>query len=279
MINSNKKLKSSLLNDHEFHELSQLFVDWTGNKLGNDKRGLVESRIMKRLLETQLTPSDYVKEVKNNEKERECFVSSLTTHKTDWFREPIHFNFLLKKVIEENHCWNKSHPLLIWSAVCSTGEEVYSLCLALLEEEFVNFRILGSDISDSCLETAKNGLYQQKQVEEQVPENIKIKYFSRSIEHKNKNLYCIDLNLKKYVKWKKFNLLESNLSSSIKFDFIFLRNVLIYFKSETITQVIKRLLPYLKEGGFLIAGLSENISNYQDLGLILIGSSIYKYGK
>lgn len=281
-MNSARKLErrphGPLLSDHEFAELRDLFVKLTGNKLGPDKRTLLESRILKRLNETRLSPSSYLGLVRSDSHEREVFISTLTTHKTDWFREPIHIEFLANTVSKPEFSL-QSKPVTIWSAACSSGEEVYSICMALLAKEFSHFRVLGTDISECCLKKARAGIFSANQIDMQVPTPMKDAYFRRCAPGKSGAEYRISENMQKWVKWRKFNLLEDALPARVQFDFIFLRNVLIYFKQDDVEKVIQNLHGYLKPGGFLITGLSEYIASESQFNLRRVGNSIYRYEK
>jgi chemotaxis protein methyltransferase CheR len=267
---------SQLFSDSEFEELGRLFVELTGNKLGKDKRNLLESRLSKRLLETGLSPSALLERVKRDAIERELFISVLTTHKTDWFRESVHLDFLTQ-TIESVGKPRKAHPLLIWSAACSSGEEVYSICMALLSSGTSDFRILGSDISESCLEKARSGTYGIDQVNLQVPLTLKTRFFIRSDLKAGSPCYQVQPMLMEHIKWRKFNLKGGSLPGEVRFDFIFIRNVLIYFHAHDIDLIIRNICRYLKPGGFLITGLSENITTENHLNLRRVGNSIYRH--
>lgn len=274
--NLQRRIQGTLLSSEEVCELSELFIKWTGNKFGSDKQTLLESRIIKRLNETRLPPSAYIAFVKKDAHERELFISALTTHKTDWFREPVHIKFLVDKV-QGLGLAKQRNPLTIWSAACSSGEEVYSICMALLSKDVTQFRVLGTDISECCLKKARSGVFAATQVDEQVPKRLRDLYFHRSIQVKGKSEYRIAENFQQWVKWRRFNLLEDKLSAKVQFDFIFLRNVLIYFKPEDIHKIIGNLCAYLKPGGFLITGLSEHIAAEEQHNLKRVGNSIYRY--
>ncbi len=289
-IQQKKHKGSKLFSDEEFLNLTNLFINLTSNKFSSDKRTLLESRLLKRLNETNLTPAEYITFLNNNNEEKEQFISALTTHKTDWFREPIHIDFTINE-IKRLYKNKPNEQILIWSAACSTGEELYSICMRMYQEQFTQFKILGTDISQQCLQNGNAGLYSEHQVENQVPDYLRKIYFkklstsslkqnsenSNNTKDDGKSVYQISNQFKKHIKWRQYNLLESNLSGNVLFDFIYLRNVLIYFDQKTLHQAIKRTLRYLKPGGFIIIGLSENITFYGELDLKRVGNSIYRY--
>lgn len=261
--------------DRDFDTMRALFTSLTGNKLGPEKRTLLESRLRKRLHETGLAPKKYLDLLESDQGELETFISSLTTHKTDWFREPQHFDFF-KRIIASRRQQLATEPLSIWSAASSTGEEIYSLGMTAIEEGVPNVRILGTDISTSCLEKARAGVYSKDTVDRQVHPALKQRYFLRGISPEHRSSYRVTEELRQLAKWRVHNLVESELPSQIEFDFIFLRNVLIYFDAETAFEVVRRLKRYMKKDGFLVVGLSENVLQAQELGLKRVDNSIYR---
>jgi chemotaxis protein methyltransferase CheR len=261
-----------ILSEDQIKELSHLIAVWTGNSVGVDRRTLMESRIFKRLRETELSPTDYIRLIKQDAIEREHFISAFTTHKTDWFREPIHFDFL-SNVTGDGKLRECIQPLAIWSAACSTGEEVYSICINLYENKMTHFRVLGSDISESCLQQAAAGIYNRQKVTQQVPPHLREKYFNPA-PNDNSNALKTHSAFERHLKWRKFNLLESQLNTTMSFDIIFLRNVLIYFSPADIERIIARLRPHLKKQGHLIIGVSESLPETK--WLKKVGQSIYQ---
>lgn len=262
------------MSDKEFNDIRDYFNSVSGNKLGDEKKSLVEGRLRKRLVATGLSVKDYLNHVKEDKAEQAEFISSLTTHKTDWFRENLHFEFLKNKLIERRKN-NINEDFMVWSAACSTGEEVYTLVMSLVENNVHNFRILGTDISEACLKTAQEALYERNKVHQQVPVHLKNKYFFKSETKKFDELFKFDPQYNNRIKWRAFNLKESELQSNVKFDFIFLRNVLIYFETEDCHLIVKRLLNYLKPGGHFVVGLSETVPRYEKLGLKRVENSVY----
>lgn len=267
--------KKELIAQKEIDALRAEFTRLTGNKLGAEKGVLMESRLRKRLEETGLTAELYVNEVRNNVEESKKFISALTTHKTDWFREPQHYTFLRKQIAFSKIDGNQE-PWMIWSAAASTGEEGYTTAFCFLEEEVQNFKILGTDISTDCIEKAKKGIYLKDVVDQQVRGEIKRKYFLSGVGESRSQYYKVDPNIQNHFKWREFNLMSSELPVGIEFNFIFLRNVLIYFDAEKVNHIVRRLLHYLKPKGFLIIGVSESIPHFEQFGLVRVDSSIYQ---
>lgn len=268
------------LTDQEFEKFSELFRNISGINIKIEKKGLVDSRLRKKLLELQISPTEYFKLLQNNQNELNEFISVLTTHKTDWFREPIHFRILEDYVVNKknNAPYKKNllQPFSCWSAACSTGEEVYSIAMTLDKvKEALQWKILGSDISSHCVAHAKKAIYNSDIINLQVSkENIK-KYFLKSIDPKYKDLYLFNPEFESRIDFIEYNLVKSNLPSGTTFDVIFLRNVLIYFEKDVIHFIVKQLYNYLKPGGLLILGLAESISNPEQLKFKRLESSVY----
>lgn len=269
-----KVQNTALFNEKEFDEVRQFFSNLTGNKLGPDKKSLVESRLRKRLMETGLDVKEYIKHIKNDEQERSSFISSLTTHKTDWFRENVHFEFM-KKIIADRKK-SGAGDMLVWSAACSTGEEPYTLLMTMLENGESRGKILCTDISESCVKEGSRGIYAKDKVSQQVRADLVSKYFLKAKLPNGNDAYQFDPQFKRHFKWRNFNLMSSELPAKVHFDFIFVRNVLIYFEPNDCKKIIQRLTHYLKPGGFIVVGLSETVYNHEQVGLRRVENSVYQ---
>lgn len=271
-----KESSSALaITDRDFDEMRALFTSLTGNKFGSEKRSLLESRLRKRLFETGLSANKYLTLLESDQSELENFISSLTTHKTDWFREPPHFDFLKRTIAAKRSAFT-ARPLSIWSAACSTGEEVYSLAMTAVEEGLPSVRILGTDISQACVNHAQSGIYAKDIVDRQVHPAVKQRYFTQSRSPENRGSYRVSAELRALAKWRTHNLIESELPAPIEFDFVFLRNVLIYFDADTAFEVVRRLVRYVKKDGYLVVGHSENVLRAKELDLSRVDNSIYR---
>ena len=215
------------LNEHDFNIISHLMADISGIQMATHKRALDSGRLMKRLRILQLDSfSDYVALLKNpqQQEERRIAVDLLTTNETFFFREKPHFDLLLKLLKQ-----HPRRPLRLWSAACSSGEEVYSLAMTLNEglEQGTHWEIIGSDLCRQALDKAKQAIYPLQRTE----------------------------NLP--TEWLNLNIpLPPTLGC---FDIIFLRNMLIYFDPKTKQQILERIVAQLKPGGLLFVGHSEGL--------------------
>ncbi len=267
-------LKSPLTQSH-YKILREKLAALTGIDLGESKHSLVESRLYKRLGALQYDDfSQYIDLLHQSPDEITHFINGLTTNKTDWFREPRHFTYLVNTILPELCAWPPSgeKTIYLWSAACSSGEEVYSLAMALKEHlnPHYDYRILGTDISTEVLAKAKTATYSARTVNEQVPDRFRERYFvddSSSVR--------VLPELCRNVKLKQFNLIQDKLQSEIRFDVIFLRNVLIYFSRATIEQVVREVIQYLKPGGYLFIGHTESLHGLS-LPLTLVSESVYQ---
>lgn len=261
---------------NDFLKYSYYLKEEIGLDFKEIKFALIEKRLRKKLEEKKISPDDYLELVKSDSSEKSYFIDILTTHKTDWFRENVHYKFI------SNYIKNsKQSSYQFWSAASSTGEEAYSLAITLMEEgvDISKYKILGTDISEKCIRACEDGLYCKEAVSSQVPTACVEKYFIETDDEKIKKKLKINHNLINNVQFKKFNLLSSGHKGNIKFDVIFLRNVMIYFDQETKVKVMKNILNYLNDGGYLIIGLSETIYRVNEFNLVKISDSIYKHDK
>ena len=205
-------------------------------------------------------------------------IDVVTTNKTDFFREAVHFDFLsnaiLPKYLKDN-CSSK--PFKVWSAGCSTGEEPYTLAMVLSDfsEKFSNFdyNIFATDVSGKALSTAVTAVYSQEKVSP-VPYTFKKKYLLKSKDEQKKTVRVIP-GLRAKVNFDRFNFLDGQVNYPQKFNVIFCRNVLIYFDRPTQEKVILNLCSKLETGGYLFLGHSESISN-MNLPLVQIHPTTFK---
>lgn len=270
------------MTDTEFHKLSGFIIKNFGIQLPISKKFLLESRLQKRLRALQFTSfkqyCDYVFSNKGQQLEIIPMIDVVTTNKTDFFREAVHFDFLsntiLPKYIKDGLV---TKTFKIWSAGCSTGEEPYTLAMVLRDffEKHIgfDFNILATDISSQALDAAVTAVYSLAKVSP-IPLIFKRKYLLKSKSDLTKTVRIIP-ELRKKVEFKRFNFLEGDVACAHNFDIVFCRNVLIYFDRPTQEKVVLKLCSKLATGGYLFLGHSESISN-MDLPLIQIQPTTFK---
>lgn len=270
MSNLARKLslkESPELQNRACSQLTEVINKEAGIFLNEDKYYLIQTRLTQRLSKLNLhSLSEYASLVQKDAKERQIFVETMTTHKTEWFREMIHFQWLKDFILPKIEQKKMIH---IWSAACSTGEEVYSIAFLLLKlgAHPQNFRILGTDISNNVLNKCKN---LPSTSEFQVQRDLLRRRFNNPLDFDEK----LNATMKESLQFRTFNLIKDPLISGLEFDVIFLRNVLIYFERENVNSVCKKLSQSLKNPGHLILGLSESLNN-EVPELETKGNSIY----
>ncbi len=189
-----------------------------------------------------------------SEKLKKDFISAMTTNKTDFFREEAHFHFLKAQLPEKLKAQSE---VRIWSSACSTGAEAYT-CAILAAENFSpaerqKIKILATDIDHDILGKAVKAQYSSLEMEGLQP-HLRNKYFKPIA----KQLFELSPELSKSVHFSEFNLMNFQHRFQKKFDFIFCRNVLIYFDKTTTENVLDMLVANLEVKGYLIIGHSES---------------------
>lgn len=253
------------MSDRDFKRLSDFIYNNYGIKMPVEKKVMLQSRLHKRLRALGIfTFEEYVEYVfsKAGLHEMVLMMDQVSTNKTDFFREPHHFEMLTGSILPE-YTRNSSirKNLRIWSAGCSSGEEAYTLTMVLesyLEQNNVfDYHIYCTDISTKVLQIAVDAIYKEERVAA-VPLLYKKKYLLRSKNPLERKVR-IAPELRSKTTFARLNLMDSFYDTPNSFDIIFCRNVLIYFDRETQERVINKLLSKLKRGGYLFLGHSESI--------------------
>ncbi len=278
-FNINTATERVPMTDHDCQELSSIVMDLSGIKLGSAKKTMIQCRLDRRLCSLQIKNyHDYINYLKNNTSEYEQLINALTTNKTEFWRESDHFAKLMSYVATDFKDKSIANPLYVWSAACSTGDEVYTIGILMEEhkKKVANFsyRILGSDIDTSILERAQKGVYTTESIKTVPPQYVG-QYFYRG-SGDNAGMYKIKEVVRNNVKYRTHNLIEPSEHFPLKFDVIFLRNVLIYFDKENIQNVIDKLVSHLNLGGYLFIGHSESLNGIRNPMKNLCGSVFRK---
>lgn len=266
-------LQVSALGEADFKKFTDLIYRYAGIHMNNSKRALVEGRLRKRLVALGLENyADYYQIIRNDSQpnERQRFIDLLTTNETWFFREEKHFKFLSERLAD----MPPQQHISLWSAACSSGQEPYSLAMQMAETRTLHrpWDILATDISTDILKTARKGIYFKDKIKGLSTQYMR-NYMLKGVRTQADYLAIVP-ELRKKVEFRHFNLLESTLPNK-KFDFIFCRNVLIYFDAEHKLKVIKRLAECLKTGGYLMTGHSESLLGIYDK-LEVVHPSIYQ---
>lgn len=265
--------------DKEFKFISDLVGERTGIVLSSAKRQMVYGRLSRRLRQLKLTKfSDYCDLLTSgHEEELIEFTNAITTNLTAFFRENHHFEFLKKIVIPElirNNAGTKR--IRIWSAGCSSGEEPYSIAMcmreALPKSSGWDVKILATDLDSNMVERGKSGVYTTERVEGLTPERMK-KWVKKGTGD-NADKVRMSEDLRDMITFKELNLMEA---WPIKgpFDFMFCRNVVIYFNKDTQRILFDRYADLLSPKAHLFIGHSESLNKVTER-FDLLGKTIYQ---
>lgn len=265
----------------KIYDLMEMVKGISGITLGEDKRALVETRLLRRTRQLSLDSIDeyYAYFDKNRDAEVSELVSLITTHTTQFFRESGHYDYLTNVAFPRLLAAGRKE-IRIWSAASSSGEEAYSLAMCYLEflrdkgldaSRAPTLKVLGSDIDFNVVDQARKGIYPKQSIE-RVNKKLVERYFdsgsgslARWVKVKNA---VHDL-----CEFRQLNLIGRSMPGAT-FDIIFLRNVLIYFKPDVIKKIVSSLEECLGPDGLLILGHSESLAGL-DLPFEVVGNSIY----
>ena len=210
----------------------------------------------------------YVDALKSNKDIFDEFINYITINVSEFYRNPDQWEFMDKEVFPDLIS-KFGKNLKIWSAACSTGDEPYSLVMALSKHVPLNqIKIYATDLDKTVIAKAKVGLYDAKSIAG-VPEEFKKKYFTQVGPS-----YKISEEIKARVEFHEHNLLKDKYPTD--YNFIVCRNVLIYFTDEAKDEVFKKYFQSLKPGGYLFIGSTEQILNYKDIGYERKNSFFYE---
>ena len=243
-----------------------LIYENTGIYFQDNKRYLLESRLQKRLNFLSLsTFEDYYNYVKFNPSgsaEKKYLFEAITINETFFFRNPPQLDALvstiLPEIIDSKEKLSKN-KIRIWSAASSSGEEVYSIAMMineLVRPKYPKFEyeIIGTDISNAVVDTARRGIYKEYSVRNTPAYYLK-KYFKS-----NGSSFELDQKIKNMASFKLLNLYDDlSMRTMINYDVIFCANVLIYFDQASKVKVINHLYNSLLKNGYLFIGYSETL--------------------
>lgn len=239
------------------------FISNIKRKTGVDLALYKEAQMKRRLISLYekkgfQTFDDFFKELNKNEPLLNEFLDRMTINVSEFYRNYKRWEVLETKIMPRI-LENTKRPK-IWSAACSTGEEPYTISMLMSKLlPLSQLQILATDIDENVIARAKNGVYPERSLNE-VPENIKQKFFLRQGE-----LYTVQDEIKKTVTFKKQNLLSDSFGGP--FDLIVCRNVLIYFTEEAKHELYKKFSSALEKDGIFFVGSTEQIFNPGAYGL------------
>ncbi|WP_244936687.1 CheR family methyltransferase [Methylobacterium currus] len=279
-------LTSQQLSERYFRSIAEVIEERVGIQLPPSKRTMVEGRLRKRVRALQLESLDaYARHLFDEGRLADEFVhlvDCVTTNKTDFFREPAHFD-LLRETLVPRLCTLPAHrgerPLLkVWSAAASTGAEAYTLAMVLQDMIAAGhpfaYAILGTDVSTEVLRSAMDGIYSDEMLAAVPPESRR--RYVMTARDPARQVGRIVPELRRRVRFRHLNLMDERYSVDRDVDVIFCRNVLIYFDRPTQKAVLGRLASHLRPGGYLAVGHSESMSVAGVPGLTQVTSTVFR---
>ena len=260
----------------DFERVRALIYQRAGISLADSKQEMVYSRLARRLRATGIVSFQrYLDELEAGRlgEEWESFTNALTTNLTSFFREAHHFPLLAEHVKKARA---GDGPITIWCSAASTGEEPYSIPMAVCEA--FNTRtppvtIIATDIDTNVLAAGANGVYTLDRLDKMAPERAR-RFFQKG-KGEREGMVRVRPELRQMITFKQLNLLADSWPISGQFDVIFCRNVMIYFDKATQRKILSRFVPLMKPDALLFAGHSENFL-YVSESLKLRGKTVYE---
>lgn len=269
-------LIGAALSEREFRRVRELVREHTGIQLGDNKRQLCQTRLVRRIRALGLRSfRDYLAVLEEPDSpEHGELVNAITTNVTSFFREPHHFETLARQVLPR---FAPGGRLRIWSAGCSSGEEPWSLAMVLHEvldpAARRDARILATDIDTDVLARAEAGVYGDDRVEP-VSLGRRQRFLARGVGA-NHGSWRIKDELRDTVAFRRLNLMDETWPMRGRFDVIFCRNVIIYFDGPDKQRLLQRYQSMLVPGGHLFLGHSESLVQGVT-GLAPCGQTVYR---
>jgi chemotaxis protein methyltransferase CheR len=254
------------IGDQDFLAFRDYMKNASGIVLGENKKYLVTNRLGKMMSKFGTQSVEALLDMmKKDDKYRQQIMDAMTTTETTWFRDVYPFEILKDKFLPEI-ATRQPQEVRIWSAGCSTGQEAYSISMAV--QEYLSqkpgalpsnaIQIIGTELSSNLLNIAENGIFEQIDPTSGLSAARKECYFNEV-----NGGWEINQQIKDRVTFRQFDLKKTFVSLGM-FDIIYCRNVLIYFSSEIKKDILSRMSKALKPGGYLVLGASESIANYSD---------------
>jgi chemotaxis protein methyltransferase CheR len=269
----------------EYELVRKLIYDRAGINLGDNRQHLVQARLAKRIRVKNLASfRDYFNFLESDRTGEELvhLTDAISTNTTFFFRESDHFDFLAKSLVEkitEEKWEEKRYTLRIWSAACSSGEEPYTLAMVIhkVMQSFplIDYKILATDISQKILAQAIAGQYEAQKIK-LIPDEYRRAWF-HPVSGSKGELFEVSAELKRKITFANFNLMMPEFPFKYGFDYVFCRNVMIYFDRQTQEGLVNRIAKHIRPNGYLIVGHSESLNGLNH-NLKYIKPTIYLQG-
>jgi len=257
------------LSPGEFARFARVITERLGIRMPDIKVTMLQGRLARRIRQLHLSSFEeyrkYLFSSPHSEREYVHFINAITTNKTDFFREPSHFEYLVERALPTlaaGISFTGSRRARIWCAGCSSGEEAWTLAMTLSEyakkTPGFDFSILATDVSTRVLAHAQEATYPRQSVEP-VPPALRQSYLLSSRDPSRKLVRMVP-DLRRRVTFRRLNFMENQYGLSETYDVVFFRNVMIYFDKPVQEAVLNKLCRHLRHGGFLFVGHSESLA-------------------
>jgi chemotaxis protein methyltransferase CheR len=263
-----------------FDKLAAYIYNYSGIKMPPAKQTMLEGRLRRRLRATGMLSfeqyCDFLFRQDGLAQESIYLIDAVTTNKTDFFREPNHFQFMRQKAMPALLA-NGVRRVRSWSSACSTGAEPYTMAMVfedmLSDRSDIDYSILATDLSTEVLQTARKGIYSIDMVQP-VPSELRQRFVMQAVARDRKEVR-ITPRLRSKVGFARMNLMDETYPVGDPMHLIFCRNVMIYFDKATQEKVLTRLVANLARGGYLFIGHSETIAGF-DLPLKTVANTVFQ---
>src|SRR5271167_2876910 len=249
------------LTEAELNEIRTLIEERSAILFDSSRERFFSTRVREHIEEKELSSgTDLLRSIRKSALDYDALLERLLTQETSFFRYPGVFEALEKTVlpeVQERKFWENPRTLRIWSAGCSTGEEAYSIAIAVSDSlkfaEAWEIEILATDVSRRALRHAERGIYSKRSLQDLSPLQIE-SHFSP-----NKHGFQVKPRTRRTISFVQMNLVDPAYVG--KLDCIFCMNVLMYFSAEQRLAILHRFYDALEPGGYLLLGHSETLSN------------------
>ncbi|WP_431358444.1 CheR family methyltransferase [Sphingomonas echinoides] len=264
----------------DFASLADYIFDYAGIRMPVSKKTMLEGRLRRRQRALGFDTLDaYCRHVLTGNtlgEEGRHLINAVTTNKTDFFREPVHFDFLRDVALPTFEA-DYLRTIRAWSVACSTGPEPYTM--AMLLDGFTSprrgftYSILATDLDTEVLETARLGIY-PSDLADPIPAALRRKYLMESRDPARREVRVVP-ELRRAIAFARLNLMDEKYPVGEPMHLIFCRNVLIYFDKQTQHDVVSKLVRNLAPDGYLFLGHSESIAGL-DVPLVPVANTVFK---
>lgn len=268
------------LTPRNFSRLADFIQGYSGIKMPPEKRTMLDGRLRKRMRSLGIQDINdychYLFEEDGLETEAVDLIDSVTTNKTDFFREPEHFQFLEKTGLPALARLGR-RQIKAWSSACSTGAESYTLAMVL--EDFcatrqgMDYQILSTDLCTEVLKQALAGVYDSATIDP-VPTPYRKRYMLQARDPR-RDAVRIHPSIRSKMSFARLNIMDPAYPVDRDMDLLFCRNMLIYFEKSVQAKVLRKLCDHIRPGGYLFLGHSESIAGI-DLPVDQVANTVFQ---